>query len=200
LQWQVYESRKKTLGEKHPLTLEISKILGGSILNQGFMTKSRKLQEGVLKVLLEHYGHDHKETLMCISQIGKVDWYHWDFEMAVARHREALQGLVGLPPEEAAPEEQILECMEDLAAALRMRREEGDTQEAVNLMRYVVDRRIKIMGKEGALTLLAKARLGQALAARGDFGEAEIIMRDGLEVAIPAYGADHLVILAVKAW
>ena len=196
---QVYESRKLTLGAEHPQTLDITTELGRSSLGQGFMTKSKRLQETALEGFMQTYGPDHRKTLMCRNEVGRVHWFLFNWDDAVRYHKEALQGLQRLSSHDAPLKEEILACEEDLAITL-MHLGEANAEQSVQILRGAVQMRLKIQGKEHPFTLLAKAKLGQALGACKQFEEAEVLFRETLEVAVRNHGPDHLVILAAKSW
>lgn len=196
---QVYESRRKTLGAEHPQTLEIMTRLGSSILSQGFMTKSRKLQEAAYQGLERAYGQNDRRTLMCKNSLGGVHWFLFNWDESARHHREALDGLRLLLESDTSVEEDVLACTEDLAMSM-MRLGAVSATDSVRMMRDAVRRRIELQGKEHPLTLLAQAKLGQALGTCRVFEEAEPLLRETLRIAIQNYDEDHLVILAGKSW
>lgn len=196
---EVYESRKKTLGAKHPLTLEVTSELGAGVLSQGRMTESLNLCETARDGLSDAYGPAHQKTLRCTQLIGKVHRYYLNWEVAVSHFEEATRGMEGLSADDAPPETDILACVEDLATSL-IRLDRTHYQRAENLMRHVMERRTEILGKEHPYTLLSRACLGRVIAARGRLDEADRVMSKTLEVAVRNLGHDHLGVLAGKVW
>ncbi|KAK5121565.1 hypothetical protein LTR85_004737 [Meristemomyces frigidus] len=196
---QVYVSRRRRLGAEHPKTLEIMTTLGSSVLSQGFMTKSRLLQEAAYEGLARAYGHHDRRTLMCENEIGKVHWFLFNWDESVHHHKAALDGMRCLLSSEPSVEEDLLACTEDLAMSM-MRLGGLSAAESVEMMRGAVQRRTELQGKEHPLTLLSGAKFGQALGNCQHFEEAETLLRETLRVGVQNYGEDHLVILAGKSW
>ncbi|SPO05307.1 uncharacterized protein DNG_07994 [Cephalotrichum gorgonifer] len=199
LRREVYESRKKTLGVRHPLTLEVTSELAAGVLSQGRMTESLNLSEAARDGLREAYGATHLKTLRCTQQIGRVHCYYLNWEVAVSHFEEATREMERLSGDDAPPEMDVLSCKEDLATAL-IRLDKKHYQRAEDLMRHVLERRIETLGKEHPYTLLSRAGLGRVLAARGRLDEADRLMSKTLEVAVRNLGDDHLGVLAGKVW
>lgn len=198
---EVYESRKKTLGIKHPLTIEIMGQLAGSVLSQGRITESLQLCEAAKAGLEKAYGKRDVRVYKCIDQIGRCHQYYFNFEKAAEYHREALVGMESLTGDEAPLEVDILNCKENLVTArIRGGITQTDSEEAENMIRLVVRRRTELLGKDSPYTLMGIANLGRTLASRGKVDEAELLMNQALEVAVRNLKDDHMGVMVGKLW
>lgn len=208
---QVYESQKRTLGEGHFRTVDSCLQLAANVLSQGRITESRDLCLTALQGSKNIYGTKHSKTFNCINQLGRVYFYYTDYTQSLAYHKEAFEGMERLPEDKAASEPDILSCKQDYAMALiRIVPNRGgldvaaNAQQALNMaeemMLDVVARFTKTTGQDGPYTLLARAQLGRAIAAKGNLDEAEHIMTEALEVAVRNHGHDNLAVMAGKAW
>ncbi|KAH6643418.1 hypothetical protein BKA67DRAFT_134730 [Truncatella angustata] len=199
---QVYVSRTKTLGSMHPLTIQITNKVGESALTQGRITEALQLHQKAKACLIEIHGEQHHEVLKTTRLIARCYFYRLDWKSAVALHREASSGLRKLWEKDATDElteENVLDSEEDFAMAL-IRLERDNYDDALKIMRHVMDRRTEILGKEAPFALVAKANYGQILSKCGRFPEAKILMRKTLDVAERNYHEDHLGVIAGKGW
>ncbi|KAI8173249.1 hypothetical protein KHU50_004760 [Colletotrichum sp. SAR 10_65] len=211
---QVYSSRRKTLGEKHPQTLDITIELAESVLLLGRITESFEFCNQALAGLNQAYGVNHRKTIHCINLIGSVYFFYNDFEASLSQHREAMR-LVRENIEEgieAVPEQEQLVYQENLASTLmtvarskpEAEREEY-LMEADQLSENVVARRETIFGRRHPLTLYGRAQRGRILAARWRqdqkrLSEISEMMFDTLNIAQENLGDSHLGVLAGKKW
>ncbi|KAI8279050.1 hypothetical protein K4K60_005834 [Colletotrichum sp. SAR11_57] len=193
---QVYSSRHKMLGEKHPQTLEITMELAESVLLLGRISESFGLCNKALASLKQAYGHNHRRTIHCVNLIGYVHFFYNDFEASLSQHREAMR-LVGENTEKsdgAVTEQERLVYQEHLASAL-----------------MTVSRSKPESEREGFLAeadqLSHRAQRGRIRAARWwqdqqILSEISEMMSKTLKVAqsIEELGDSHLGVLAGKKW
>ncbi|KAF3020162.1 hypothetical protein E8E14_009652 [Neopestalotiopsis sp. 37M] len=206
---QVYNSRTKLLGPKHPATIDITNKLGSSVLSQGRITESLSLHNAAKSALIEIYGDKHPEVFKTTGLLGRCYFYRMNWPLSVELHREASKNLRELWEQESLgdlTELDVLHSEEDLASGLS-RLDEKDCaeisnvyEEALELMRRVLDRRTEILGKDSGWTLVAKANYGRILSKCGRFAEAEEIMCKSLKTAEENHGENHLAVLAGKCW
>lgn len=214
---EVYTSRCRTLGERHPRTLEITTQLAESVLAQGRITESYGLCVQAYDGLKLAYGEHHRSTIRCVSLIGTVYFFYFEFAESVKKHREAIQMTQQLAEKgvDVVPELNALIFEEQLAGALMQFAQEStdetqrgkDLAEAESLIQRVVQRREKILGRGHPYTLYGKAQFGRIMATRGyqdgdvqRLDKAEKLMKEIITAARRDLGDDHLGVLAGKKW
>ncbi|KAK6431101.1 hypothetical protein LTR95_012742, partial [Oleoguttula sp. CCFEE 5521] len=169
----VYESRRKMLGADHPQTLDIAYRHATSVLSQGFITSARLLQEETYDRLCRVHGPDSEKAMMSKLELARAQWYYQNHDEAARLGEEVLEELERRSTEDSTFEEQRLVCTENLAMSYMFLGPSKATK-AVRMTRATVQRRIELQGEEGPMTLLSKAKLGQALGVNKEYEEAEV--------------------------
>ncbi|KAK1638690.1 hypothetical protein BDP81DRAFT_514015 [Colletotrichum phormii] len=213
---QVYSSRRKTLGEKHPQTLEITAELADSVLALGRISESFDLCKQALAGLEQAYGPHHRKTIHCAHLIGHVHFFYNDFEASVSQHRKVARLVERNANEKlrdgVVSEIETLMYQEHLAGALMTvsrGKPESDREkylaEADKLSGNVVERRQRIFGQFHPLTLYGRAQRGRILATRSHqdpdkLAEIAKMMLETLKIAQSDLGDSHLGVLAGQKW
>ncbi|KAK1476161.1 hypothetical protein CCUS01_05265 [Colletotrichum cuscutae] len=213
---QVHSSRRKTLGDKHPQTLEITTELAESVLALGRISESFGLCKQALTGLEQAYGVYHRKTIHCAHLIGHVHFFYNDFEACLTQHRKVMQlvkqNANEKPRDGAVSELETLVYQEHLAGALMtVSRSKSEPQrerylaEADQLCDNVVKRRERMFSRSHPLTLYGRAQQGRVLAARyhqnpDKLAEIAKMMFETLEIAQKNLGDSHLGVLAGQKW
>ncbi|KAK6843140.1 hypothetical protein PG987_004000 [Apiospora arundinis] len=208
---EVHESRKRLYGPKHPRTLDTAVLHAEGILAKGRFTNSLEMCKEALGGLREAFGAHDKKTIQCMSLIGKIYSFKFEYIESIRWLRKALQDAMEEPPG-GGPGTLTLPEILDIKEALAMsfmnactkdqdvESRERDLTEPEDLMELVVRQRKEIWSESHPFTLLGKAYHGRVIAARGSLEEAEHLMKDTLKTALLVLGDEHLGILAGKKW
>lgn len=203
LQRRALQVCMESLGEDHPLTLEVKDSLGTALALKGRWAEALAIHEdnvGKMRVL---YGEDHEKTLKSIRNVARLHYRYMEYGKATELHQVAWEGLKRRLPETHL---ETLTSLEDLAMSyLRHYAEPADQVSAERLfesherVKFVLEQRRKILGKEQPYTLLASLYLAQLKSALGQHREAERMIREGLPAAERNLGEEHTAVLAAKA-
>ncbi|KAH9905397.1 hypothetical protein F4778DRAFT_706498 [Xylariomycetidae sp. FL2044] len=194
LQRQMHETCLKSLSKDHPLTLMVTDMLASSLCFLGQWRDSLSLHDRAVEGLTRIYGKSHENTLKAIRNLGRVHLRHMEFEKASELHHEAWDGMKSILGE-AHPETLI--CLEDLAMS-RLRLGEKHLAKCHDMMKFVLEQRRRILGKEQPYTLLAICNLGRVKSALGQHVDAASIMQDAVVIAERNLGENHFGVLAGK--
>ncbi len=173
--------RDEELGPADGDTLASLAALSTVLRLQGDSDEAERLARTALDGFDALYGGQHLDTLAMLNNLALiVD----DAEEEEALIRRALEGfkLVG-----AADEEDLLTMRSNLAMALSR---QGRSEEAVELLREVLEERLRIFGEEHPGTPGARVNLGMALSS--DDPDAERLLSEGLAGARRMLGDQHI--------
>ena len=193
----------ESLGEVHPLTLEVADLLGSALHLKGRWAEALVIHQENVGKMRELYGGDHEKTLKSIRNVARLHNSYMEYDKATELHQMVWEGMKRRLGETHL---ETLTSLEGLAMSyLRYEGEQADPVPEEQLlksherMKFVLDQRRKILGKEQPYTLLAIFFLAQLKSALGQHREAERMIREGLPIAERNVGEEHTVILAAKA-
>lgn len=193
----------ESLGEDHPLTLEVADLLGSALALKGRWAEALAIHEDNVRKMSRLYGRDHEKTLKSTRNVARLLYRYMEYEKATELHQAAWEGMKRRLGETHL---ETLTCLEDLAMSyLRHYAEPADQVSNEQLLesheriKFVLEHRRKILGKEQPYTLLASLYLAQLKTALGQHREAERLIREGLPVAARNLGDEHTAVLAAKA-
>ncbi len=137
------------------------------------------------KILTEHLGANHKETLIvmhnrgvALKDIGRLAESEKVMDEVVERR------LATFGPDHP----QTLVARDVLASVIQ---KQGRDQGAIEIFRDVCDRRIRVLGEDHFSTLLSMGNLGAALIQIGELDEAEVLTKRALEGHRKRFGNEH---------
>ena len=193
----------ESLGEDHPLALEVADSLGTALALKGRWAEALAIHQDNVRKMRILYGEDHEKTLKSVRNVARLHYRYMDYDKATELHQVAWEGMKRRLPETHL---ETLTSLEDLAMSyLRHYAEPADQVSAERLfesherVKFVLQQRSKILGKEQPYTLLASLYLAQLKSALGQHREAERMIREGLPVAERNLGEEHTAVLAAKA-
>ncbi|KAL2062427.1 hypothetical protein VTL71DRAFT_6693 [Oculimacula yallundae] len=186
---QILHTASRELGDLHETTLSVIDELGTIRKHQGRFPESQELLERAVEGRKRICGEDHPDTLCSIDNLGSLLWHNFQYVKAREQHMRALEGM-RTHPEMGSEHEKTLTAQENLAITILEIGSEYH-EEAHDLLAEVVQKRTVILGKESPWTLLALSNLAFAKHRLGRHAEAEVMLQEGLEIAIRNWGADH---------
>ena len=192
----------ESLGEDHPLTLDVADLLGSALAMKGRWAEALAIHSDNVRKMRSLYGGDHEKTLKSIRNVARLHYRYMEYDKATELHQVAWEGMKKRLSETHL---ETLTCLEDLAMSyLRHYAEPADEVSEEQLLeshekiKFVLEQRRKILGKEHPYTLLASFYLAQLKSALGQHREAERMIREGLSVAERNLGEEHTGVLAAK--
>jgi tetratricopeptide (TPR) repeat protein len=193
----------ESLGEDNPLTLEVAELLGSALALKGRWAEALAIHENNVEKMRSLYGGDHEKTLTSIRNVARLHYRYMEYEKATELHQVVWEGMKRRLAETHL---ETLTSLEDLAMSyLRHYAEPADQVSQEQLfesherIKFVLEQRKKILGKEQPYTLLASLYLAQLKSALGQHREAERMIREGLPIAERNLGEEHTAVLAAKA-
>jgi tetratricopeptide (TPR) repeat protein len=91
LREKVLESRKRSLGQKHPDTLSAMRFLAVALYLQGDLQRAKDLLEEGLEMSSHYLGEDHQLTIAFIESLGTTLSYQGDLETGRKRLEKAVE-------------------------------------------------------------------------------------------------------------
>lgn len=180
---------REVYGDKHPLTLKMTDILGENCFLRCRLREAQILHEQATDGLTEVLGPEHKDTLSAVDHLGCVfQRYHlWD--KAKELHSRAFDGLKKTLGRSHL---ETLMAMERLASShLGL----DNLELAHDFAKELLEEREKKIGREHPWTLMAKLVMARVKIAQKKSEEAEAIIRADLPVAERNLGDNHLGVL-----
>lgn len=224
---EVYNSRLQALGQRHPRTLDSTMQLGESVLAVGRFTEGLQLCTAAYDGFVQAYGRVNKQTIKCLNLIGLINSFFFNYTVAIASYRDALERTEELHASmegdsekknsNGVPEVDVLIYKECLVQALIYQalgtsdtaKRRACFEEAEREANHIVQRRRIILGKGHPYTLYGTATKARAQAMRahehGDtqmLDEAGTLLADTIAAATQddSIGESHLGVLAGQKW
>ncbi|RFU23738.1 hypothetical protein B7463_g12601, partial [Scytalidium lignicola] len=192
----------KSLGEGHPLTLDVADLLGSALFLKGRWAEATALHAGNVEKMTKLYGEKHEKTLRSIRNMGRLHYRYMDYEKASGLCQTAWEGMREILGETHL---ETLVSLEDLAMSyLRYEDDAADPHQEESLaesykrMAFVYEQRKERLGPEHPYTLLAILYFARLKSALGQHQEADTMIRDGLKIAERNFGKYHIALLMVK--
>ena len=182
--------QEQILGSTHPNTATSLSHLALYLERTGDFADraaARSLHERALAIREQALGPKHPDTVISISNLANylsetgdpADW-----SMALPLYARALAGL----EETVGPDDQeTLRIKQNFAVYLRKSERADD---ALTLIRDVVDRRVRLTGETSLETASALSALGATLQQTGDLGGAKDAYRKALAIRMEKLGPD----------
>ncbi|WP_240813097.1 tetratricopeptide repeat protein [Streptomyces sp. DASNCL29] len=175
----------RSLGEEHPVALDVQDVLGRALLRMGHFHESEATHRRVLEARERVLGPDHPDTLRsCFGLNQPLDVLDRD-EEAEQLLRRAIEGQRRVLGEDDAEtltsRAQLLEVLAELR-----KEDEFDTEASA-----VVEACERALPPDHLTTLLARHLMGYGLKEFGRYAEAEPVARRTLADRTRVQGADH---------
>jgi hypothetical protein len=81
-----------TWGEDHPLTQDVTDLLGSALYMKGRWAEAKSLHSGNLEKMKRPYGEKHQKTLKSVRNLARVNFRYMDYEEATRLYRIAWGG------------------------------------------------------------------------------------------------------------
>lgn len=178
-------TRRRELGEDHPLTLETLNTLGLVQLAWGQRESAEKNLRQALESRRRVLGDDHPETLTSINNMGFFFNSGRRHELAEPFYREALDGRRRILDRD---DPQVLSSLNNMGSLLM---DMGKLDEAEPYFREALDGLRRVRGSDHPQTMTAINNLGMLLRMMGRLDEAEPCYREALDLRRRALGDEH---------
>jgi len=185
LQIQVLEIYRRTLGPKHPHTLQAMTDLAWSYWNSSRTFEALQLQMEVMNISSDTLGPEDPITLKAFDNLASTRWLCGQWAEAEELGTKAMNGMTRIL---GLDHPDTLTAMLNLGRTLMHR---GRPKDAEKLLIGVLNGRKKQLGPEHADTLVALAQLGMTCHALGRFDEAEQILGNVVEMRKRILGQEH---------
>ena len=202
LQRRAYQASMESLGEGHPLTLEVAELLGAALQMKARLAESFALHQLNIEKLENLYGEGHEKTLKAKRNLARVYSRYHEYEKATDLHHAVWQQMKRLRGEKDL---ETLISLEDLAVSYLRHGEENrhpnsekHLGESHERMKFVLEQRRAVLGKDQPYTLLATFHLALVKSAMGQHEEALRIITEIIPIAERNIGKDHSAIIAAK--
>lgn len=190
-----------TWGDSHPLTLDITDILGSALYFKGRWLEAQALHLDNTKKLKKLYGEKDEKTLKSIRNSARLHYRWMEYDKATELYQFAWEGMKEIRGETHL---ETLFSQEDLAMSFV--RIGGDAytnrEEQLSLshryMSFVYEERKKQLGPEHHYTLLAVLYFARTKSEMGLHTEAETMMAEGLKVAERNIPKEHIALLFAR--
>lgn len=196
LQRQAVEGCIELYGQDHARTLRYRDGLAMMLLAAGRLREASQNVRLAYEGLLAHAqrGPLHRDTLMAMSHFALVEMMYFRHEHALELVQRAVKGL------QAADETEtdILDAQQVMAMCFT-RLGGKHLDEAYHLQQAVLMRRVELEGKENPHALLALLQYTRVLLEKGDYHEAEMHLRWGIDVGIRDLGEEHYGVQAAQS-
>lgn len=191
-----------TWGEDHPLTLDVTDLLGSVLYFKGRWLEAQSLHTCNTEKLTRLYGEKHEKTLKSIRNTARLHYRWMDYEKATELYQISWQGMKEIKGENHL---ESLFSLEDLAMSYVRAEEDASPQQSENLalayrhMQTVYSQRKEQLGPEHHYTLLAKLYFARTKSELGLHSEAEAMIVEGLDIAKRNIPEEHIALLMAKA-
>ncbi len=165
------------LSAQPEVRIELERIIGTSYLTQGQYELAEKHLNSVIESQTVLYGEDSTETLETMVIIADLWVQNGRLTEADNFYRRRLSALRGGVSKGGVSADFLFTALNDFAL---LRRAQGDSEEAGNLLREALDLRPQMSAEMNGPAGLAESVLALTLTDQGDFDEAENIVRSKL--------------------
>jgi tetratricopeptide (TPR) repeat protein len=170
------EAKRRALGEDNPETLDTETNLAGNYVDRGDYDKAEPLYQRALAGYRRVLGDNHDHTINALNSLAELYRYRGDLARSGEMYREALDGARrGLGEEHPR-------TLEALVGQGRIYAAQGHYEQAEQLFLKVLESRRRLLGAEQPDTLNTAILLGEARLNRQQFGGAETVLRDALQI------------------
>jgi non-specific serine/threonine protein kinase/serine/threonine-protein kinase len=179
-------TRRKLLGDDHPLTLASINDMGNLLWLHGEYEEGEQYVSEALEGRRRLLGDDHPDTLASVNLIGGLLYYQGKIQEAVPYVREALEGkrraLGNDHPE-------TLNSIHNIGVILLDFQDKHEEAEAY--LREALEGKRRVLGHDHPDTLWSVALMGWLLRERGELEESEPYCREALEGFRRVLGDHH---------
>ena len=182
---RIAETRKSTIGIKHPSTLSSMHELASTLGHQGQYKRAEEIHREVLRLQETVQGKEHPDALASMNNLGLMLHSQGKYEQAEEIHREVLRLRETVQGKEHP---HTLRSMNNLGSVLDS---QGKYEQAEEIHREVLRLRETVQAKEHPDTLMSMNNLGLMLDRQGKYEQAEEILREALRLGEMIQGKEH---------
>ncbi|KAF8536480.1 hypothetical protein BDD12DRAFT_912112 [Trichophaea hybrida] len=182
---QLFEKRRKLLGEEHPDTLESMYNVASTFHEQGRLNEAAELKLQVLEKRKRVLGEDHPDTLQAIHNLVSTFNAQGRTKEAEELLRQVLEKSKRTLGEDHPD---TLMNMQNLASKFLA---QGRSREAEGLVWQALEKRKRILGDDHPDTLTSMQNLAMTFHEQGRLGEAEELYVKVMEKRKKVLGDDH---------
>jgi tetratricopeptide (TPR) repeat protein len=182
---EALETRRRTLGEDHPLTASIASNLAAVIMDMDKLAEAEPLAREALAKSRLIFGAEHATTLKSMNTLGQVLFRLNRFTETEPLYREALttgRRVLG----ENHPD--VIIWIANMGVVLQRL---GRSAEAEPYFREALDKNRRTLGETHPYTLTMTANLVDLLRRQGKLADAEAVLREALQSVRRVQGEDH---------
>ncbi|MFL5327280.1 MAG: tetratricopeptide repeat protein [Gemmataceae bacterium] len=181
LEQKALESRRRVLGEEHPLTLIAINNMGWLLHEQGKFAEAESHYREALEKRRRVLSVDHPDTLATINNVAEVLKDQGKFNEAEKHYREVLAKQDPHNPN-------TILLLTNIGGLLKI---QGKYAEAEKYHREALNKSRAIHGEDHPNTCHAVFTLGTLLHAQGKLSEAELYLREAVQMNRRFNGAEH---------
>ena len=178
-------TRRRVLGEKHPLTLASITNLGIVLMQQGKLDEAETQLRDALDKRRRVLGEDHADTLTTMTFLGRLLKERGKLEETERYAREVLKKRRRVLGEDHPD---TLISINNLGTLLYA---QGKVSEAETYIRESLDKSRRLLGEEHSDTIASINNLASLLHEQGKLREAEPLLRESLEKHRRVNGEEH---------
>ena len=183
---EVYERRRRTLGERHPDTIAAMSQLGNRREDRGDYEEAEALLSRAVELRRAILGEDHLDTALSLANLGRMLWMAGRPEEGLPLLERALEIETGELGEEHPT---TLVTMGNHAAVLH---ETGHGDEAITVRRKMLEIQRRTLGEEHPHTLITMTNLAVVLSDDPrSMEEATELLQETVDIHVRRDGADH---------
>ncbi|MFO0909076.1 MAG: serine/threonine-protein kinase [Isosphaeraceae bacterium] len=181
-----YDTRKRQMGETHPLTLSSADHLASTLARRGRTSDAERLRRELVAQRTRIEGQESIQTISARNSLAILLKNQGKLEESETIYREILPTCERMYGPAHA---ETLSAMSNFASLLASR---GLNQEAESYFRRVLDTREQSLGPSHPDTLTSRNNLGIHLQVCRKPAEAERLLRSTLEGRVKVYGPEHV--------
>lgn len=182
---QVFEMRKRILGEEHPGTLISMNNLALTFAKQGWLSEAAELNEKVLEKRKIVLGEEHGDTLTSMDNLA---WTFCEQERWIEAEELSLEVLEKRKRILGEEHRDTLTSMDNLAWTFY---DQGRLSEAAELNKNVLEKRKRVLGEEHRDTLTSMDNLAWSFCEQERWVEATELYEQVLEKRKRILGEEH---------
>ena len=177
--------QRRSLGSKHPETLQTATSLATAWRYSGRYPESEKMERQTIELQRQVLGPQHPDTLNSIGDLAATLFSEARYAEAEKLQRDTLDTRLRL----LGPQNpDTLQSMRDLSATLR---KQGHYADAEKLQRDALDIQRRVLGPDHPDTLRTINSLANTLLQQAHFPEAEKLYRELLDAQRRVHGPEH---------
>jgi non-specific serine/threonine protein kinase/serine/threonine-protein kinase len=179
------DTRRRTLGEMDPATLESMNLVGAILDKQGKSTEAEKFSRDALERDQRVLGPGDPRTMDAMDTLAVIE----DSEGHYTEEEKMLRDLLAIQRQHLGPDDfQTIRTQANLAGAVSL---QGRSAEAEKMYLDALALEKRVLGPDHPQTIATTYNMANNLQQEGRYAEAERLYREELKVEEKVLGRDH---------